>query len=466
MMEIDKVKSVYIVGIKGVAMANIAVILKKMGKQVSGSDVDDSFITDQELEQNGIQVQVGFDSLPMDIDLVLYSASHKGSQNPQVVEANKRGIQVMHQAQFLGELLKLFEVSVAVCGTHGKTTTSSFLAHALIKLGQNPSYLVGTSSFGDYNGADYKENNFFVIEADEYGISPPNDKRPKFHFLHPDYIICTSIDLDHTDVYGSIEEVKKSFKIFFEEAMKNGKQIIVNYDDSNIRNIIDSFPSELTDYHVVTYGATARDFQLSHIQVTPEGTKFRMTDSDGPTTFSLPLFGKMNAYNAAAVIILLFMLKFQDQKIRDSINDFEGAKRRFEKVYEQNDIALFDDYAHHPAEIESIIEAARSRFAGRRIVILFQPHTYSRTQSLEKEFMKSWAMADLTFVAPIFASAREKSIDFQLTSQDPKVVICTSKEDVMDKLKEVVRKGDVVFTMGAGDIYKLADDIIRVIASL
>ncbi len=161
-------------------MANLALILKKMGKKVTGCDIEEEFITDELLKKNKIDWQVGFNKLPDEINLVIYSAAHGGVKNPLVSKAKDRGIKVMSQAEFLGEIMENFKIKIAVCGSHGKTTTASLLAYSLIKLGRKPSYLVGAPNFNNFWGGDYQKSDYFVVEADEYGINPPFDKTPKF----------------------------------------------------------------------------------------------------------------------------------------------------------------------------------------------------------------------------------------------------------------------------------------------
>ena len=214
---LKQAKNIFFVGIKGVAMANLGVVLKKMGKNVTGCDVEEEFITDKLLKDNKITWKVGFKDLPKNIDLMVYSAAHQGLSNPLIIKAKKRKVNVISQAGLLGELMLGFETKIAVAGCHGKTTTASLLSYALNKLNAKPSYFVGVPFFTDYQGADYQEKKYFVIEADEYGINPPSDKTPKFFKLNPDWIICTNIDFDHPDVYKNIEETRKAFVKFFGE---------------------------------------------------------------------------------------------------------------------------------------------------------------------------------------------------------------------------------------------------------
>ncbi|MEK7633371.1 MAG: UDP-N-acetylmuramate--L-alanine ligase [Patescibacteria group bacterium] len=463
---LKQAKNIFFLGIKGVAMANLGVILKKMGKKVTGCDIEEEFITDKLLQNNKIHWTTGFDphQLPKQTDLIVYSAAHGGTNNPLIIEAKKKKINIISQAQLMGKLIKQFETKIAVCGCHGKTTTSSLLVYALNKLKQEPSYLVGVPFFTGYQGGDFQGKKYFVIEADEYGVNPPVDKTPKFHLLNPDYIIATNIDFDHPDVYTDIEETKKAFVKFFAD-----KKLIANIDDQNLLQCINTLKA-------ITYGESEKaDYQIINYKISEEETTFEIKNVG---EFKISLFGKHNISNATAVIVQLLELGFKAEEIKKSLIGFAGAERRFEKIYFKNDIYLFDDYAHHPAEIAATINAAKTRFKNRRIVVIFQPHTYSRTSMLLKEFSESLSLSDISLILPIFASARENAKDFNVSSKDIVAKIKDSlKEDSLNKdclyfesneqlinqLDRILKEGDVVFTMGAGDVYKLKSELIKII---
>lgn len=433
-------------------MANLAVILKKMGKVVTGSDLAEEFITDEILKKNKISYSVGFqhEHLLKGTDLVIYSAAHGGTNNPVAIEAKNKKIPVISQAEILGELLKQFKTTIAVSGCHGKTTTSSLLSYALIQLGAKPSYLVGAPSFSGHLGGDFDDKEYFVVEADEYGMNPPQDLRPKFHFLNPDYIICTNIDFDHPDVYKDLANTKEAFLKFFDN-----KKLIVCADDTNLQNLHQ------------TYGFSKdADYVISNVKTNETSTTFSL----GGNNFSISLFGDKNVSNTAAVIVMLITLGFKINEIKKAIKDFAGAKRRFEKVFENSNYSLYDDYGHHPHEIEATIAAARKHFPNKRIVIIFQPHTYSRTQMFLKEFANALSMADYSFILPIFPSAREDNSTFSVRSDDivrqanNKNMICVADSaTLIDRLNSTIQKGDVIFTMGAGDVYTLKDEIIELL---
>ncbi len=466
--------NIFIVGIKGAAMANIALILKKMGKRVLGSDKEEEFITDKQLMEQHIEVIHSFERsvLPSDIDLVIYSAAHGGIRNSQVEEAKQRKIPVIHQAEFLGNLLGEFENSIAVCGTHGKTTTSAMLAFCLIQLQMHPSYLVGTSSFNEYYGGDYDGKKYFVVEADEYGLNPPTDVTPKLQFLHPTHCIATNIDFDHPDVYADIQATKDTFLSFFNGIVTSSpsNKLFLCIDDTDLASVAEKLPRRSYE----TFGFDNRaDLQIVNPQVSEESTMFELIyKSKNLGSFSITLFGGKHISNAAGVILALLHIGISPEKIKWAIATFTGAKRRFELIKKVKKTFLFDDYAHHPEEIRSTLETAKGRFKKRRIIVVFQPHTFSRTLSLKDQFIESLSAADYVFLSPIFASARELAGSHPISSNDlveeaktksyQNFYAYSTKEDFLNKLSDVLEDGDIIFTMGAGDVYKLRDDIIRV----
>lgn len=461
--------SFFLLGIKGVAMTNIALILKKMGKEINGFDSEEQFITESVLKKNEIvlltNIQKVFKS-PLS-DVYIYSAAHDGKDNPIIKNALLKGKIVLSQAEFIEKIRKLFPVSIAVSGCHGKTTTTSLLAYSLVKLKTNPSFIIGTPSFQGMDGGNYyKNSHYFVFEADEYGIQPPKDKRSKLLLYNPKFIICTNIDFDHPDVYKDIEDVKKTFLTFFSD-----HNLFLCSDDPHIR----SLQPKLKREQYKTFGfSDDSDLKLSSVISSESGTTFSASyHRKNMGEFSVFLFGKKNISNTGAVILALLEFGFSPDKIKEAIRSFGLVKRRFEFVYKRNTVRLFDDYAHHPAEIEAAIQAIRERFNTNRIIILFQPHTFSRTESFKTEIIKALSKADIAYVSPIFSSAREKIKNFTISSKILRnevesmslknVTICDSNGEIIDKLSHELRSKDIIVTMGAGDIYKLKDDIIELI---
>jgi UDP-N-acetylmuramate--alanine ligase len=473
---LKKSHNIFILGIKGVGMANLAVILKRMGKNVTGSDTDEHFITDELLTSHSINFITNFDpsNLPANIDLFIYSAAHKGSNNELAKEAAKRSIPVVAQTAVLGEIMKLFEYSVAVCGCHGKTTTSSLLAYALENLDAHPGYFIGTSTFENRWAGQFDKTKYFVTEADEYGLNPPDDKTPKFYLLHPTHILCLNIDFDHPDIYKDISEIQHAFYTFF--TAKPHTKLVLNTDNMPLRGISKKLPSDT----FITFGESLdADYQIHNPVVGEEYSEFDLYSTKEISDlghFKISLSGKHNISNAAGVIAILISLGFKTEDIKKAIQDFSGAKRRFEKVANENGILLYDDYGHHPLEISSTILSAKLKFKSRRIIVIFQPHTFSRTMALKNEFIEALSKADLAIIAPIFASARENVEENAITSADlveiahnqnfNSISSYHQKSELFSYLKENIQKGDVIFTIGAGDIYKLKNDIISIIKSI
>lgn len=462
------IRNIFIVGIKGVGMANLAIILSQMGKHVSGSDTSHEFITDKELIRQKITVIHSFEPthLPPGTEVVVYSAAHSGKENPQVKEALKRGIQVLHQAELLQDIAELHHTSIAVCGCHGKTTTTSILAQ-LLDLTESPvSYFIGTSSIGDKPAGQYGLSGSFVYEADEYGMDPPRDTTPKFLFYSPDYILCTNIDYDHPDIYKSKEEVKRAFVTFFNKLQRKKdepKKIFLCADDPLSIEAGKGIDAE----SYLTYGFNSRaDFKISNF-TNDENYSYFSLNEFGP--FKVPLFGEKIIGNVAGAIALLLNWNHSIEDIQKKLAVFKGPKRRFEFIKKMEDIYIFDDYAHHPQEIEATLDAARLRFKNRTVLIIFQPHTYSRTSALEEEFIAALAEADHTFLLPIFPSARENKEMFSVSSEDlvqkahtkgiVNMTYVPSPEELPQYMATYVKDNSVIITMGAGDVYKIAQKL-------
>ncbi len=461
---------VFLVGIKGVAMSALAVILFKTGYEVNGSDVKEIFITDEELKKYKIIPKIGFDpkDLTSDVDLVIYSGANGGKNNPQVIKALSLGIKTSTQAEYISQILKDFDHSIAVTGSHGKTTTSSLLAYCLIQLGEKPSYMIGSSSFNNYTGGDFNGKKYFVFEADEYAVDPPYDNTIKLELYKPDTAIITNIDFDHPDVYQDIEQVKEVFLKF----INNTNLIHICIDDVNSQEVV----KKIDKTKIKTFGFSKdADLQIASFKIDYSGSKFNLLHKDVDLGwFETKLYGEKNISNITGVVSLLLDIGYDLKKIKHAIKDFKGAKRRFEVIYNLDGTYLIDDYAHHPAEIEATIKSARAVFKNKRLVVIFQSHTYSRTQKFLKGFAQSLSLADLIFIMPIFSSARENKSEFDVTSQSivdiaPQNIQMKSlsdKNELMAELKKNLKSGDVIFTMGAGYLNNYLTDIIGVIKNL
>lgn len=464
----------FLVGIKGVGMASVAVILSMMGHDVLGADVKESFITDDTLKKTGIQV-VSFDNAQKYITkntICVYSASHNGYQNRIINHAVHKGCTIMHQADIVQQISTQCNVSIAVAGCHGKTTTTGLLATSLRLLIKKISYMIGTSHGGFFGG-----NEYFIYEADEYAIDPPRDKTPKIMKYYPDYVVITNIDFDHPDVYRDIQHTIELHHLWFTQIIsyKPHARIIVNGDDNNVRRALKNIPSR----NVITVGFSRSNmFMIKSSAVSDCSVTKASIIAPGNHSYLIEtqLSGKHNISNVALSFVTLLQLGLNPESARKALARFSGSKRRMELVYSYKSIFLLDDYAHHPSEIQATLTAIQCKYPGKKIYMIFQPHTYSRTKALYDEFIDSFRVSDYCYILPIFSSAREDSKDFSINSKQlvqdalkknvAKCFYVEDKKELQDLLKQHISDDSVIVTMGAGDIYKTHDTIITAIKTV
>lgn len=467
-------KKAYLVGIKGVAMTALAVYLKQAGYSVSGSDVDDLFHTDEILRKYNIPVKKGFSpkNIERGYSFVVSTGAHGGMTNVEVKQAKRLAIPTFAHGKFLGELANQ-KKCIAVAGSHGKTTTSALTASLLTHADYDPSYTVGTASISDLGASGHKGGGkYFVVEADEYMTCPLTDPTPRFFWLKPNILVLTNIDYDHPDAYSNISEVIDTFLEFIEKVASDG-YVIVCCDDRNIKDILPNlYSSQRT---IITYGFSHQaDYKIETASFS-EGISFMTVSHQGVDLgeFALHIPGRHNLLNSLAASIVTNLVGVSWSKIGKLLKLYKGSKRRFEKVATVGRHLLFDDYAHHPREIESILDAAKRWFSRKRLMVIFQPHTYSRTKALLSQFAKSFSKADLVIVTDIYPSAREEKNN-TISSQSlvtlaqknrNNIVYQNSKKSTLDCLKQNLVADSLILTLGAGDIFLWHEDIIRVLKS-
>lgn len=462
-----KMKSVYFIGIKGVAMTALAIVAKERGYQVIGSDVEESFPTEEVLKKYKITPLPGFKEenitkLPQKPDLVVVTGAHGGSNNPEAKAARQLGIKTLMHAPALAEFLKEKKV-IAVSGSHGKTTVAALIAHLLIKAGMDPSFAVGCGKINSLKTPAHDgKGQYFVVEADEYMTDPGIDPTPRFFYLEPEIAVITNIEFDHPDAYFSLAEVKEAFLTFAGKIKKEGL-LITAADQENVREIIPKIKKKIYAYGL----SFLADFQIWRVSYGLEQTffnlKFKGLDLG---QFMIRLAGLHNVYNAVAALAVGNQVGLSWEQMRQDLKTFAGTKRRFEKIREKNGVVFYDDYAHHPTQIEKTIKACREWYPQNRLIVIFQPHTYSRTKALLEEFSRSFNGAQKIIILPIYSSAREKP-DPEISSpilvrkikqNHTEAVFLEAREKVVEYLQEILLPGDVVITMGAGDVYKLHDN--------
>ncbi|MDR0137991.1 UDP-N-acetylmuramate--L-alanine ligase [Metabacillus idriensis] len=418
----------HFVGIKGTGMSALAQILHDMNYEVQGSDIEKTIFTQKALEQRGIPL-FPFSKDNIKEGLTIIAGNAFPDSHPEIEEAHSLGLQVIRYHTFLGEFMEKF-TSVGITGAHGKTSTTGLLAH-VIQGAKPTSFLIG-----DGTGRGMEQSEYFVFEACEY----------RRHFLsyYPDYAIMTNIDFDHPDYFSSIDDV---FKAFQEMAMQVKKGIIACGDDEHLQHIQANVP-------VVYYGfSEENDFQARNVVKATDGTSFDVfVRNTFYASFKIPTFGDHSVLNALSVIALCHYEEIDAEVIQAQLQTFEGVKRRFNEKKIGNQV-LIDDYAHHPTEITATIDAARQKYPDREIVAVFQPHTFTRTQSFLEEFADSLKKADTVYLCDIFGSARENIGKLSIQDLQDKI----DRASLIDEEETAVLKqhenGVLVF-MGAGDIQK------------
>ena len=437
---------IHIIGIGGTGMAPIAVVLSESGASVSGSDRAESVYT-ADLRSRGIRVSVPQRAENItDPDLVFYSSAiHE--DNPELAEAKRRGIPVLKRREFLSMMLA-GRKTIAVAGSHGKSTTTSMAVWVFTKLGLEPGFIVGSTMKDLHKNASAGKSDWFIIEADEYDNM--------FLGLDPYAAILTKVEYDHPDCFPTRKDYLAAFDRFLAKTIAGG-MILLNGEDAEQNEL------KLPDHAAVyRYGTGAGwDFRAENPVLTDNGCyAFDFCFGAERIPVSLQVPGIHNVYNAVSVLGVCAAKGLDPVRAAEALGSFRGIKRRFEIVANENGITLIDDYAHHPTEIRATLKAAREYFPGRRIWAVWQPHTYSRTQSLLDEFAVSFGDADRVLITDIYAAREVYSgfgIEDVLRAVDhPAVYHRKSVEDTAAFLAENLEKGDVVVTLSAGDANKAA----------
>ncbi len=421
----------HFVGIKGSGMSALAQVLHDMKFEVQGSDFDKHFFTQVALEKSGIKI-LPFQKENIRPGMTIIAGNAFPDTHEEIQEAMKLGLPIVRYHRFLGDFIQNF-TSIAVTGAHGKTSTTGLLAHVIS--GMKPtSFLIGDGTGKGEEGAEY-----FVFEACEY----------RRHFLSyfPDYAIMTNIDFDHPDYFANIDDV---FSAFQEMAVQVKKAIFAFGDDEQLQKIQAKVP-------VLFYGFDeGNDYQAKNIVKTTDGTSFdvfiRNTFYD---TFTIPTFGDHNVLNALAVIGLCHYDEMGVDVVKERLTTFQGVKRRFSEKSIGSQI-LIDDYAHHPTEIKATIDAARQKYPDRKIIAVFQPHTFTRTQAFLEDFAESLSLADKTYLCEIFGSARENHGKLSIKDLQERIV---GAEIILEENTSVLKQYDhcVILFMGAGDVQKFQE---------
>ena len=444
------------VGIGGIGMSSIAAVLLDRGYTVTGSDLKKSEVTDR-LEKLGAVIYEGHVAQQLaDADVVVYSSAVKPKQNPETVEAESRRIPLIPRSEMLGELMRM-KFGIGVAGTHGKTTTTSMAGLVVSEGGFDPTIIVGgkVTVFG--SNAVSGEGDIIIIEADEYDRT--------FLRLTPSLAVITTIEADHLDIYKDLDDIKAAFLQFANTVPFFGAAIVC-LDDPVVQEIVSGIERRL-----VTYG-TARQAMVRAEGIEQIGTltRFHVWAGDEPLgAIELQAPGVHNVRNALAAVAIGRELDIAFEKIQAGLARFTGVQRRFQQIGEAADVLVIDDYAHHPTEILATLKAASDGFTDRRIVAVFQPHLYSRTEDFQEEFARSFFNADVLVITDVYGAREEprEGIDGQLIADlatrrgHRDVHYVPDKTNLPDVLSGLTHPGDVVVFLGAGDISRIAKTFLE-----
>lgn len=451
----ENIKYVHFIGIGGVSMSGLARILLNKGISVSGSDMGDSIIL-SELSENGAKIYSGHAAENIaSPDLVVYTDAIS-EDNPEYLESLSKGIPTMDRGTFLGQLMKQYKNSIAVSGTHGKTSTTGMLSVILGDSDLNPTILLGGYLDQLKGNIQIGGTELLITEACEY-------KRNLLKFYATIGLVL-NIDADHLDYYKSLDEIVDTFAEFASAIPSDG-YLVINSDDENCEKVV-----QKSNCNVVTFGINnPAVYTAEDISSNDDGTTSYTLTIDGSGKYSVKLSvpGIHNVYNSLGAIASSHIAGLSINDILSNIEGFKGTNRRFEKKGEINGFTIIDDYAHHPTEVKATLDAVKS-LNPSRIWCIFQPHTYTRTKSLLDDFSISFSGADKIIITNIYA-AREKDTGIvhskdlteKIVSKNGDAIFIDSFQDIESYILENASTGDVVITMGAGDIYKVGDNILK-----
>ena len=445
----QKIGCIHFIGIGGIGMSGIAEILLQLGYPVQGSDINESKIT-KRLEKIGGKIFIGHNKNHVsNVDLVVYSSAID-NKNPEILTAKKLSIPLVHRSEMLGELMRL-KKSIAIAGTHGKTTTASMLGSILTASSFEPTMVIGGIVNKFQSNSISGKGNIIVVEADEFDRS--------FLTLQPTIGVITNLDLEHLDCYKNLEDLKGAFTQFANAVPFYGK-IALGTDNKNAANIVKNI-----NRPVISFGLNKNAYiRATKLFFSKNKSSFTLIENNkklGVLNINVP--GEHNIKNALAAITIALQLDISFQNIKDGLKQYSGVRRRFDIKYNtSNQIMIVDDYAHHPAEVLATLNASKNGW-NKRLIAVFQPHLFSRTRDFYKEFAKAFLKSDILILTDIF-EAREKPIQ-GITSEiiynesiklgHKNVELIRNQFDIPKRLKHISQTNDIIITMGAGNIWSI-----------
>lgn len=440
-------KRVHLVGIGGVSMRPLGLVLQGMGIQVTGSDMNASVSTD-ELQAHGIQVFIGHSAKNVQgADCIIRTAAAH-NDNPEIAAARARGIPVFERAQAWGVLMQSYKNAICISGTHGKTTTTSMVTHILMAAQWDPTVMIGGYLPALHAGHRVGKGDSIVLESCEYCDS--------FLNFFPTLAVVLNIEADHLDYFKDLSDIEKSFRKFAQLVPTGTGRIIANGDDKNTMDALRGMDyitfglEEKNRVHGENYSQDWRDFQV-------------ICDGELYCTLQLHVYGRHNAANALAAAAVAWTLGISGEAVARGLASFQGAGRRLEFKGNYNGADIFDDYAHHPGELRATIAAVKA-MGYRRIILAFQPHTYSRTAALFDDFVRELRTVDQVVLAEIYAARERNTVGISsrdLANKVPGAVYFETLPEVTTYLRRIAQPDDVILTVGAGDIYKAGEAMLE-----
>lgn len=445
---------VHFVGVGGVGMSGLAQVLLEAGHEVSGSDLRESEFAAR-LRKAGARIDIGHQAANVGAAELLVVSSAVPPNNPEVELARSKGIRILKRAELLGELTRRFR-SIAVAGTHGKTTTSSMVTYILERAGFGPTFLVGGDVANLGANAGMGSGQYLVAEADEFDGS--------FLRLSPWMAIVTNVEADHLDFYQDMDAIRTAFGQFMASVAGDG-YLVVCADDPELSKLVSSAQAKL-----ISYGLTGTaDWQATQVAANERGGNDFTAIVGGREVgrFSLQVPGRHNVQNALAALAAAVTVGVDSAVAAQALSDFLGARRRFELKGTVGGIAIYDDYAHHPTEIRATLKAARERHRGR-LWCVFQPHTYHRTKQLWNDFLRAFDDADRVVVCDVYLPPGREVDTLGISSRDlvqamnhPGAEYVEDLDSVSTYVCDSLQDGDLLLTMGAGNVYEVADSVVK-----
>ncbi len=439
----------HLVGIGGVSMSPLAEVLHNMGVKITGSDLNDSEVV-RRLKSLGINVKTGGHKAEniKGADFIIRTAAAR-DDNAEIAAAKEAGLPIFERAEAWGYIMRGYKNAVCIAGTHGKTTTTSMVAHVLMAAGKDPTIMIGGTLPKLGSGYHVGSGDVIALEACEYYNS--------YHCFFPTVAVILNVDMDHIDFFNNLDEVKASFRKFASLVPENGT-IVCNADDINTMDALAPLGRELLTFG---FSETAKVRAANIVTVGGNASFDIFYNGAFYCRLNINVPGRHNIMDALAATAAAIALQIPANAVSEGFTDFTGAGRRFEYKGSINGASIYDDYAHHPSELKNLLDMVET-LGYRRVILAFQPHTYTRTKALFDDFITELKRPDLVFLAEIYAAREKNTVGISskdLAARVPNTIFCPTFEDMDNQIRSIAAEGDIILTVGAGDIYKVGEKL-------